>query len=36
MICGKFLDGESLATCLEVGNYFAIATIDDIEDNVGF
>jgi hypothetical protein len=31
-----FHDSESLAACLEVGDYFAVATIDDAEDNAGF
>jgi hypothetical protein len=31
-----FHDGESLAACLEVGNYFAIATINDVENDATF
>jgi hypothetical protein len=31
-----FHDGESLTSCLKVGDYFVIADIDDIEDNASF
>jgi hypothetical protein len=29
-------DGESLATCSEVSDWFAIVATDDIEDNASF
>jgi hypothetical protein len=29
-------DGESLAACFEVGDYFVVVAIDDVKDSVGF